>query len=62
LGGKGSRLEATAHYDNSASNRFNPNPNIDVRWGEQTWDEMQFNGISYYVDHPAAASESAALQ
>lgn len=59
---KGSRLEATAHYDNSASNRFNPNPNIDVRWGEQTWDEMQYNGMSYYVDRPAAASESAALQ
>ena len=33
-----------------------------VRWGEQTWDEMQYNGMSYYVDHPAAATESAALQ
>lgn len=44
---KGWRLEATAHYDNSASNRFNPNPNIDLRCGEQTWDEMQYNGMSY---------------
>jgi hypothetical protein len=42
LRGKGSHLEATARYDNSVSNRFNPNPNIDVRWGEQTWDEMQY--------------------
>jgi mono/diheme cytochrome c family protein len=50
---KGSRLEATAHYDNSVNNKWNPDPKIDVRWGEQTWDEMQYSGITYYVDHPA---------
>ena len=50
---KGARLEATAHYDNSANNPSNPNPKIDVRWGEQTWDEMQYSGITYYVDSPA---------
>jgi hypothetical protein len=50
---KGSRLEATAHYDNSLNNKWNPDPKIDVRWGEQTWDEMQYSGITYYVDHPA---------
>jgi hypothetical protein len=37
---KGSRLESTAHYDNSANNPSNPNPKVEVRWGEQTWDEM----------------------
>jgi hypothetical protein len=52
---KGSRLEATAHYDNSVNNKWNPDPKIDVRWGEQTWDEMQYSGITYFVDHPAAA-------
>jgi len=51
---KGSRLEATAHYDNSVNNKWNPDPKIDVRWGEQTWEEMQYSGITYYVDHPAA--------
>ena len=52
---KGSRLEATAHYDNSVNNPSNPDPKIDVRWGEQTWQEMQYSGITYYVDQPASA-------
>ena len=49
---KGSRLEATAHYDNSVNNPSNPDPKIDVRWGEQTWQEMQYTGITYFVDQP----------
>ena len=56
---KGSRLEATAHYDNSVNNPSNPDPKIDVRWGEQTWQEMQYTGITYYVDHPAPANTTA---
>lgn len=47
---KGSRLEATAHYDNSAGNAWNPDPKVEVRWGEQTWQEMQYSGITYSVD------------
>ncbi|MBV8733090.1 MAG: thiol-disulfide isomerase, partial [Acidobacteriia bacterium] len=37
---KGSRLEVTAHFDNSINNRFNPDPKVDVWWGDQTWEEM----------------------
>jgi len=37
---KGSRLEVAAHFDNSANNPRNPNPNTDVWWGDQTWEEM----------------------
>jgi len=37
---KGTRLIATAHFDNSANNRFNPDPSKDVWWGDQTWEEM----------------------
>ena len=47
---KGSRLEATAHYDNSINNPSNPDPKVTVRWGEQTWQEMQYSGITYIVD------------
>ena len=61
LAPKGSRLEATAHYDNSINNKWNPDPKIDVRWGEQTWQEMQYSGITYYTDGPAAP-ESASLR
>ncbi len=54
---KGSRLEATAHYDNSVNNPSNPDPKNEVHWGDQTWEEMQYSGITYYVDHPLTAQK-----
>ena len=36
----GTVLQAVAWYDNSGSNPHNPDPNQEVRWGEQTYDEM----------------------
>ena len=44
---KGARIVSTAWYDNSAANRSNPDPSIEVRWGDQTWEEMQYTGILY---------------
>jgi hypothetical protein len=49
---KGARLEARAHYDNSTANPFNPDPKASVRWGDQTWEEMQYTGITFSVDKP----------
>jgi hypothetical protein len=46
---KGTRLEAIAHYDNSAFNPFNPNPKVTVREGQQTADEMM-NGFVFFID------------
>jgi len=43
-----------AHYDNSTSNKFNPDPSKDVRWGDQTWEEMMIGFFSTVVDRPAA--------
>jgi len=37
---KGSRMEVTFHYDNSANNPANPNPAKAIRWGDRTEDEM----------------------
>lgn len=37
---KGSLIKCVAHYDNSSSNHRNPDPSKEVRWGQQTWDEM----------------------
>ena len=31
--------------DNSAANRNNPDPKVDVLWGDQTWQEMQYTGV-----------------
>ena len=36
----GTVLQAVAWYDNSSKNPHNPNPNEEVRWGEQTYEEM----------------------
>ncbi|MBC7928084.1 MAG: cytochrome c [Bryobacteraceae bacterium] len=36
----GTTLECVAHFDNSPNNRFNPDPKKEVRWGDQSWDEM----------------------
>ena len=37
---KGTKLTVIAHYDNSPSNRSNPDPNRTVYWGDQAWEEM----------------------
>ena len=47
---KGSRLECLAHHDNSTNNKFNPDPSIVVRWGDQTWEEMMIGWIDYTLD------------
>jgi hypothetical protein len=37
---KNTRIECTAHFDNSANNPANPDPTKVVRWGDQTFEEM----------------------
>jgi hypothetical protein len=34
------KLHVTWWFDNSADNPANPDPNIEINWGEQSWDEM----------------------
>jgi hypothetical protein len=50
----GTKLHATAWYDNSTANKSNPDPTKDVWWGDQTWEEMMFTGLTYSVT-PAPA-------
>jgi len=45
----GSTLEAIAWYDNSSDNPANPNPNMTVKWGDQTDEEMLVGYVEYYV-------------
>jgi hypothetical protein len=44
----GTRIECTAHFDNSADNLNNPDPTKPVRWGDQTWEEMMIGWMDYY--------------
>ena len=37
---KGTKMVVVAHYDNSANNKFNPDPNRTVYFGNMTWEEM----------------------
>jgi hypothetical protein len=49
----GTRFEIEAVFDNSATNPKNPHdPPIDVRFGEQTTDEMLFGMFGATKDHP----------
>ncbi len=49
---KGTRVIAIAHYDNSANNKYNPDPTKTILWGDQNWDEMQsgFLGLVFDVN------------
>jgi hypothetical protein len=37
---KGTIVECTAYFDNSVNNAANPDPNKEIHFGEQSWDEM----------------------
>ncbi|MEO8269365.1 MAG: EF-hand domain-containing protein, partial [Aureliella sp.] len=52
------KMHCVAHFDNSAGNLNNPNPNETVRWGEQTWDEMMIGYFDYAVPIGTAVSVS----
>lgn len=59
---KGSRLEVTAHFDNSSKNKYNPEPKALLRWGDSTRDEMMSCVTYYYVDNERLqTAERAAL-
>jgi hypothetical protein len=50
----GSKLVAHYVYDNSTRNPSNPDPKINVTWGEQSFQEMLFTSLSYrWVDETA---------
>jgi hypothetical protein len=59
---KGTKLEVIAHYDNSANNKFNPDPTQTVRWGDQTWEEMMIGFFGTVRELPASTSTAGANQ
>ncbi|HLG15966.1 MAG TPA: cytochrome c [Blastocatellia bacterium] len=54
---KGTRLDCVAHFDNSEKNKFNPDPKKEVRWGDQTWEEMMIGWMSYTLDKSRVPAE-----
>jgi hypothetical protein len=47
---KGTRLELTAHWDNSANNKWNPDPTATIHWGDQSWQEMLAAPMAVIID------------
>ena len=56
---RGTRIEATAVFDNSVNNPFNPNPATTVFWGPQSWDEMMIGWFDIAV--PVHRQETGSL-
>jgi hypothetical protein len=50
---KGSKLITVSYYDNSPANKFNPDPAKAVRYGPQSWDEMNVSFVGILIDAKA---------
>jgi peroxiredoxin/mono/diheme cytochrome c family protein len=59
---KGTKIQCVAHYDNSPNNPANPDPKIEVHWGDQTWEEMMIGYLDYMLADgvPKEAADKAA--
>ena len=47
---KGTRIDCTAHFDNSPNNPANPAPEEEVKWGDQSWEEMMIGWFEIAID------------
>ena len=56
---KGSRMEVTFHYDNSANNPANPEPSKAIRWGDRSEDEMMVTWTETINVSPAESASAA---
>jgi hypothetical protein len=57
---EGTRVVCTARYDNSTDNLANPDPSVEVRWGQQSWDEMMIGFFDVVAADKVDASATAA--
>jgi len=54
---RGTRLLIDAVFDNSAANRRNPDPRAEVRWGEQSREEMAVCFVDFLLPLPISPNE-----
>jgi hypothetical protein len=54
---QGTKIECTAHFDNSPNNPENPDPTKTVIWGQQSWDEMMVGFFNLKFDAKMPAKE-----
>jgi len=53
----GTVIECTAHFDNSMNNKNNPDATAEVRWGDQSWEEMMIGFMDIVFDPKKSDSE-----
>ena len=58
----GTELLATGHFDNSRINPNNPDPNVEVTWGQQTSDEMFSTRFKYRRVPPSDSSPPSPMR
>ena len=46
-------IHVTGGFDNSKQNHYNPAPEEDVRWGDQSWEEMFIGFVQLQIPNPA---------
>ncbi len=46
---KGTKIQVTAHFDNSGNDRASPDPTKAIRFGEQSWEEMVIGFFDFAV-------------
>ena len=56
---KGARIDCVAHFDNSPNNKYNPDPTKEVKWGDQTWEEMMIGFFTYITPNVPAPAVTA---
>jgi hypothetical protein len=59
---QGTKIECTAHFDNSPDNPENPDPTKTVIWGQQSWDEMMVGFFNLKFDAKMPAKELTAQE
>lgn len=57
----GTKLHVDVHFDNSVNNRYNPNPNKTVYYGQMTWEEMMYQFFGVIVENDADISKIVKL-
>ncbi len=55
---KGTRMIITAHFDNSDKNKYNPDAQKAIRWGDPTYEEMMIGWLEYFVGGPTGAEKA----
>jgi hypothetical protein len=52
------QIQCIAHFDNSEANLNNPDPTTNIRWGDQTWEEMMIGYFDVAVPKRAATTDN----